>query len=331
MGILSIYERCCKKKRVKKRETSVFGIKNLGNTCFMNSSLQCIFNSKKLIVNIEKIDVNNTNKLRLIKEISLFLQEVEKGETLLDPKMIKDILGETIEKYRYNEQNDANEFIIIFLNQLLKELYGIGKYDPGKIPIDKMELDAFDKLEKKFFIKNKCFLLNLFYGRLKKEYICENGHLCLIKFNNFNTITLPLQKESNELVDLLKFYQGNKKIDDKIFCDICKSEKKYSIKTTIYNIPEYFIICLEKEKLYSSNGIKYPNILETKDFMNINNNSKYLLKSLVIYFGDKKSGHYTSKCEKNNNWYHISDSSYKIINQNEINDKNAKILFYEKI
>ena len=44
----------------------------------MNSSLQCIFNSKKLIVNIEKIDVNNTNKLRLIKEISLFLKEVEK-------------------------------------------------------------------------------------------------------------------------------------------------------------------------------------------------------------------------------------------------------------
>lgn len=65
--------------------------------------------------------------------------------------------------------------------------------------------------------------------------------------------------------------------------------------------------------------------------MNIDNNSKYSLKAIVIYFGDKKSGYYTSKCEKNNNWYHISDSSYKIINQNEINDKNAKISFYEKI
>ena len=52
---------------------------------------------------------------------------------------------------------------------------------------------------------------------------------------------------------------------------------------------------------------------------------------MVIYFGDKKSGHNTSKFEKNNNCYHISYSSYKIINQNEINDKNAKILFYEKI
>jgi hypothetical protein len=44
----------------------------------MNSSLQCIFNYKKLIKNIEKIEDNNIDKLRLIKEISLFLKEVEK-------------------------------------------------------------------------------------------------------------------------------------------------------------------------------------------------------------------------------------------------------------
>jgi ubiquitin C-terminal hydrolase len=34
---------------------------------------------------------------------------------------------------------------------------------------------------------------------------------------------------------------------------------------------------------------------------------------------------------KKDNWYHISDSSYKKIEPNEINDRNAIILFYEKI
>lgn len=46
------------------------------------------------------------------------------------------------------------------------------------------------------------FLIKFILWANKKEYICENGHICLIKFNNFNTITLSQQKESNELVVL---------------------------------------------------------------------------------------------------------------------------------
>ena len=331
MGIIcDLFETCCKKK-VKNKQYKAFGLKNLGNTCFMNSSLQCIFNSKKFIENIDKINTENNNRLRLVKEILLLEKEMEKGETLLDPRKIKDILAETIPKYKNNEQNDANEFIIIFLNQLLKEVQDIGKYVQCTVPINEMELEAFNNLENKFFLKNKSFLLNLFYGRLKKEYICENGHVCLVKFNNFSSLTLPPQNDKNELSDLLKLYQGDKKIDDTIFCNICETKKNYSIKTSIYNIPEYFIISLEKEKLYSSNGINYPKILETKDFMDTKNNEKYSLISIIVYFGDKKSGHYTAKCQKNNNWFNISDSIFVNMDQSEIIDKNAKILFYEKI
>ena len=294
----------------------------------MNSSLQCIFNSNKLIENIEKINTENSNKLRLIKEISLLQKEQEKGETILDPKKIKDILGETIEKYRYNEQNDANEFIILFLNHLLKELYEIGKYEPGKIPINEIELEAFNKLEKKFFLKNKCFLLNLFYGRIKKEFYCENGHLCLIKFNNFSTITLPQPKESNTIEDLLNLYQKDKKIEeDTIMCNTCQKECKYLIRSKIYNIPNYFILSLENENSYYSPDIIYRNILETKNFME-GTNKKYYLTSLVSYYGNKKAGHYIAKVLQDNKWYHINDSYYWAIDTSEIYDKYAKILFY---
>lgn len=40
--------------------------------------------------------------------------------------------------------------------------------------------NAFEKLENKFFLKNKSYMLNLFYGKLKRNYICEYGHIFII-------------------------------------------------------------------------------------------------------------------------------------------------------
>jgi ubiquitin C-terminal hydrolase len=307
----------------------IYGFKNnkLSNNCFMNSSLQNLFHCNFFLKSMMSITDKKLEGKKLANEIKRLTKEIYDEKDDLDPRNIKDILAETIEKYRYNKQNDANEFIIIFLNQLLKELYEIGKYDPGKIPINEMELDAFNKLEKKFFIKNKCFLLNLFYGRLKKEYYCENGHLCLVKFNNFNSLTLPQSKKTNTIEELLNLYQKDKMIEDTILCNECQKECKYSIKSKIYSIPKYFILNLENENSYNSPDIIYSNILETKNFMD-GTNKKYYLTSLVSYSGNKQAGHYVAKVLQDNEWYLINDSFYWKIDASEIFDKHTKILFY---
>ena len=313
----------------KEKIKGIYGFKNnkLSYNCFMNSSLQNLFHCNHFITLMRSINKKLEGK-KLANEIKSLIKQIDNGIDDLESKKIKEILGESIEKYRYNEQNDANEFIILFLNQLLKELYEIGKYQPGKIPINEIELEAFNKLEKKFFLKNKCFLLNLFYGRIKKEFYCENGHLCLIKFNNFSTITLPQPKESNTIEDLLNLYQKDKKIEeDTIMCNTCQKECKYLIKSKIYNIPNYFILSLENENSYYSPDIIYRNILETKNFME-GTNKKYYLTSLVSYYGNKKAGHYIAKVLQDNKWYHINDSYYWAIDTSEIYDKYAKILFY---
>ena len=215
------------------------------------------------------------------------------------------------------------------MNKLLIELKGEGNYETSNIPRDELEIKAFNILEEKFFKKNKSFMLNLFYGRLKREYICHKGHIYTIKFNNFNTLILPHPIKSNNIIDLLNLYQEEKLINDTIFCEKCQSQVQYSIKTSIYNIPEYFILCLEKEFIYSSKGLEYPKILKTEKFME-KSCGNYILNSLIEYSGNRKAGNYIAKVSQNDKWYYISDGYYKEIDGTEINDDNAIILFYAK-
>ena len=300
----------------------------------MNSSLQNILHCETFIKLMRSIqDYKLTNK-PLAREIKNIINQIDNGKDELDLSNIKSILSEVEEKYKYNEQNDANEFITIFLNQLLKELIGFGieNYKLCKVPNNELEKKAFYKLEDRFFEKNKSFLLNLFYGRLKREYICVKEHVCLVKFNNFNTLILPQPVQSNKIIDLLKLYQDSKAINDTIFCQICKKDVKYSIKTKIYSIPKYLILCLEKESFYhySSQSIDYPNNLKTEEFME-NHQGSYELNSLIEYSGNRKAGHYTAKVCQDKQWYSISDSYYRYIDKNEIYYNAAIILFYSKI
>ena len=313
----------------KEKYQGIFGFSNnkLMNNCFMNSSLQNLLHCETFKNLLHSIQDKYLYNKPLTREVKSLITQINNGEDDLDPRNIKSILSNIEEKYKYNEQNDANEFITIFLGELLKELNGIGEYKIEKIPKDELEMKAFYKLEDKFFNKNKSFLLNLFYGRLKRQYICENGHICAIKFNNFNTLILPHPEQSNNLYDLLNLYQKRKMISDTIFCNICQKESPYSIETKIYNIPKYFIICLEKETVYHSPGIDFPKLLKTKEFMEIPCQD-YYLNSLIEYSGNRKSGHYTAKVSQDNKWYSISDSYYRKINESEIYNQSAIILFY---
>ena len=319
----------------KEKIPGIFGFHNnkIINNCFMNSSLQNLLHCENFADRIHSIPDNKLSDKPLAKEIKNLITEINNGETELDPRKVKSILSTVEEKYKYNEQNDANEFITIFLNQLLKELNGVSanEYVTEKIPSDELEMKSFYKLEDRFFLKNKSFLLNLFYGRLKREYICTKNHIVSIKFNNFNTLILPHPEQSNDLIDLLILYQKGKLINDTVFCEACQKECQYYITTKIYNIPKYFIVCLEKESAYHSAGIEFPKILQTEKFMkNGYGNETYYLNSFIEYSGNRKSGHYTAKVCQNKKWYSISDSYYHGIDESEIYNKSAIILFYTR-
>ena len=112
------------------------GGRNLGNTCFMNSSIACLSNTTELTYYFLKgdylKDINEENNLgmkgELAKEWGKLLKEYWVENTRVgDPSDFKYTIGRRVERFRGYGQQDSNEFMSVFLDYLNEDLNRVSK------------------------------------------------------------------------------------------------------------------------------------------------------------------------------------------------------------
>ena len=315
------------------------------NVCYINSSIQCLFHLEEFKNFI--ITQNEMEDKILFNETKILMEEMLKSDddTRLSVEGIKKVMGEIDERYKYNNQEDANEFISNFLDRLLDETAETANKNNNvqKLTIDKKEeKEAFDKFYNRFYKQiGNSFLLDLFYGILRTEKKCKNcKEIILIKYNSYNMIELPLynlavnsKKKSLELKDILDDYIKPYNISN----SSCKKCKKNNIteQTQIYTLPQYLIIFFGRTvgEKYINNTILYDEEIDLKDYLydNKNRSQNYKLNCVIEHSGGAHYGHYTSICFINpeNKWYNFSDTIWDI-SPDEFRGKNAIILLYKR-
>ena len=107
------------------------GGRNLGNTCFMNSSIACLSNCTELTYYFLKgdylKDINEENTLgmrgELAKEWGNLMKQYWVEDTRVgDPSDFKYTIGRKAERFRGYGQQDSNEFMSVFLDYLNEDL-----------------------------------------------------------------------------------------------------------------------------------------------------------------------------------------------------------------
>ena len=191
------------------------GLTNLGNTCYMNSSLQCIFAIKELIkfffTFYDESLLNKKNKLGtqgiLTKAFMHLLLAMKKNDDnkYYTPNLFKIALGISSSKFRDNEQEDAHEFINYFLDALHEDLNKVIIKPKIETKNENNENDKLSDEEKslidwnEFLKRNQSIMVDLFYGQYKSVVTCPLCEYHSINFNIFLNIELPIPINKNFL------------------------------------------------------------------------------------------------------------------------------------
>lgn len=343
--------------------SSIYGILNLGNTCYINVNIQMILNCKLLNnLLLEKKDKIDTKEL-LYSYICILnrLEEIRKQESIemkeeTDKIYIRKLkLSSFIEKFRnifsqvaFNQQDclEGLTFILSNFHETLSKTHELT--DPLLIldnvrynkEIKNICLKHFERDIKKDY----SLFFNLFYSYYLTTITCDKCKHKVNKIEQYKEISLNLSKENsdNNLEKLLEYYFTNEKLDD-YRCDKCEV-KECNKKITLLNTPKYLLVQLKRfefnPKTFNMSKIlkevNYPLFLDMDKYCledNINKKLKtknvYELNSIINHLGASlQSGHYTSFHKINNQWFYADDSDIQKVDEDFLFLKRSKMISY---
>ncbi|KAH2335112.1 hypothetical protein KXW30_003369 [Aspergillus fumigatus] len=190
------------------------GLSNLGNTCYMNSALQCVRSVEELtyyfLNDVYKKDLNPSNPLAhngdIAKAYANLLRMLydEAGQSSFAPRQFKHTIGRYGPAFSGYGQQDSQEFLLFLLDGLQEDLNRIQKKPYIEKP-DSTDDMVHDKVALKEFAskcwdiykaRNDSVITDLFAGMYKSTLVCPVCEKVSIIFDPFNNLTLQLPIEN---------------------------------------------------------------------------------------------------------------------------------------
>ena len=322
------------------------GLINLGNTCYMNSAMQCLSAcqplTKYFLSGNFKEDINLRKKeYKMCKEFYRLLVGMWEENCIVKPVSFKQTLSHFNCYFSGWLQHDSQEAMSALIELLhLSTSYEVVIEHKGeaKNELDKLAIESIESW-------NKCFkneysnIVRIFYGQYHQKLSCDNCNFVSNTYDPFCVIQVPIEDNSTLSECLLDFSAEEKLSGDNVWrCEKCKENKSSKKKMEIWKAPNVLIVQLKrfrfgKDKL--RNLINYPLVdLAINDITGEyeSDDLKYDLFAVNCHIGGVFGGHYFAYCKNaNGKWYEFNDADVQeITDKAKIITENAYLLIYQK-
>ena len=349
-----------------KKKPIIIGLNNIGATCYMNASLQCLSNTKELT----EYFLNNYKEKNIKKHIIAHeyyeliknLWDKKNNNKPYSPYPFKEVLSKENSLFAGIQANDSKDLINFLIERLHQELNIIkeNKIIENINQINQMNENEMLKLFiNEFTSQYNSIISKLFYGMLETKSQCKGCNVIKFNFQLYSFLEFPLQQVNqyyfnngrrplftpdgkNPDVDLYECFEYNRKIDlmngeNQMFCNICNKLCDTLYSTTLYSGPNYLIINLNRGRgaVYECK-VNFPEQLNIFNFVTFKHGiTVYELYAVICHLGPSSmSGHFVAYCRNriDNKWYLYNDAFVNLCTRpKQYTEGMPYILFYKAL
>ena len=346
----------------------LIGLNNVGSTCFMNATLQCLLHISELNLYFLNEYPNDYNILRTknsssetMGNISLayynvinevYLKSIQcnnnyyMNNNSFAPNEFKETLGKYNSQFRYYEANDSKDLILYLLQTFHEELNYFGDQPfPVNLlrPNQLNRADTFNYFNNTYNIQNFSIVSKLFYGTYENIIKCCNCNKMYFSYQKFEFISFSTYNYRNGIFNIYNGFQDNQAIqylqgNNKYFCPSCQNLYDGETCCKIITPPSKLIINIDygKNKINNVKQLIFDEMIDITSFINFDFGKKiiYQISGVCTHLGSSgPTGHYIAYCRNKQTgmWYNFNDSFVRLCDKNEIYRGSPYLLVYEQI